>query len=689
LPRDVAFAPVPRWVKKPASPPSADAAVSETGLADVVIDDQLHLSSTLEHYIHRVRKVTSAAGVEDGAELELVFDPSHERVALHGLHLLRGSSRIDAAKTATIRTFDSEDGREHQVYDGSRRVVFLLADLRPGDVVDFEASVIGQNPVFGGRVARSFLLASGRSSLKRRVRVLSPASRPLSFQLANTTVAAVTAAEGKESEWVWEQDSTAPFTAEDGAPDWYDARPSVTITEYASWAEVAQWAASLYERQPPPSASLNAKIAEVRAAHATAAARAEAVVRFVQDDIRYLGIDLGEHSHRPHTATAVFEQRFGDCKDKVMLLVTMLRALGVEVVPALVNTTLRAHIDGELPSPQAFDHVIARLRLDGRTVWVDPTRTLERGPLAESEVPLGRALVASRATTELEVIPMAPLKQPSSVVRETMRVQDDTADLEVTSTYRGAVANDMRYTLSRTPRSKTRAKNLEFYAKRFPGIDEVGGMAVEDDEKTDVIVTREHYRIPGPVKDGALSLWPFNLANAVAAPTVTDRTSPLDLGPPSFVRHEIVIEGIAMVLPQPSTFEDRALSFSLKSVTVPTGGTLTYELRTHTDSVPPADLAQHLETLSSIRTALDEDAHVPPLADPKPVIREDVYIWIGVGFFAFVIGSIVVVAAAFVAWSSGRRLRWRPVQVGEMAIPPSPSWPGSEADRRPYPSGPP
>ena len=123
--------------------PNADAAESETGLADVLIDDQLHVTSTLEHYMHRVRKVTSAAGIEDGAEIEITFDPAHERVVLHGMHVLRGNAVIDAAKSATIRTFDSEDGREHQIYDGSRRVVFLIADLRSGDIVDFEASVIG------------------------------------------------------------------------------------------------------------------------------------------------------------------------------------------------------------------------------------------------------------------------------------------------------------------------------------------------------------------------------------------------------------------------------------------------------------------------------------------------------------------------------------------------------------------
>ncbi len=663
LPRDVALAAAPRWVDRSTGTEGAADAESETGIADVLIDDQLHVTSTCEHYLRRVRKITSAAGVEDGAEIELTFDPSHERIVLHGLHILRGSARIDAVRTSTIRTFDSEDGREHQIYDGSRRVVFLLADLRPGDVVDFEASIIGQNPVFGGRVSRHFVLAaSTRHAVKRRVRVLSPSSRPLSFRLENTTTAATSRMVGAESEWLWEKANVQPYKAEEGAPDWFDGRPTVSISEYASWAEVAQWASGLYEKTPPPSAALTAKIAEIRGAHATDTARAEAVVRFVQDEIRYLGIDLGEHSHRPHSATAVFEQRFGDCKDKVMLLVTMLRALGIEATPALVDTNLGAHIDSELPSPQAFDHVIAKLRVDGREIWVDPTRTLERGPLASTEVPLGRALLASRDVTNLSIIPTAKLNQPTAVVRETLRVTDGGGTLETTSTYRGASANDMRYTLSRTPRSKTKASNLESYAKRFPGIEASGEYVVEDNEKTNVLVTREHYAMPHPINEGVISLWAYDLAPTVAAPTVTKRTSPLDLGPPSFVRHEVVIEGVAVVLPKSVAFSDRALTFKMNTEARANGGTVTYELQTHTDSVPVADVPSHLETITSIRDALNEDAHVAPPEPAKPDAGNTKLVaWVMLGVLGFVFLSVAVITAALVAWSAGRRIRWRPV----------------------------
>ena len=47
----------------------------------------------------------------------------------------------------------------------------------------------------------------------------------------------------------------------------------------------------------------------------------------------------------PSAPDAVYARRWGDCKEKALLMVTMLRALGIEASPALVNTERRDDID--------------------------------------------------------------------------------------------------------------------------------------------------------------------------------------------------------------------------------------------------------------------------------------------------------------------------------------------------------
>ena len=108
-------------------------------------------------------------------------------------------------------------------------------------------------------------------------------------------------------------------------------------------------------------------------------------------------------------------RRFGDCKDKALLLVTLLRALGTEAEPALVNTEARQAIADWLPSPLAFDHVIVRFVFQSRTYWVDATRALQRGTLAHFEdPPFARALVVREGETGLSEIPAPPPAEPAS-----------------------------------------------------------------------------------------------------------------------------------------------------------------------------------------------------------------------------------------------------------------------------------
>jgi transglutaminase-like putative cysteine protease len=55
---------------------------------------------------------------------------------------------------------------------------------------------------------------------------------------------------------------------------------------------------------------------KIGSAHATLERRALAAIRFVQDESRYLGIEVEEGTLRPDAPDAVLRRRFGDCKDK-------------------------------------------------------------------------------------------------------------------------------------------------------------------------------------------------------------------------------------------------------------------------------------------------------------------------------------------------------------------------------------
>jgi hypothetical protein len=91
---------------------------------------------------------------------------------------------------------------------------------------------------------------------------------------------------------------------------------------------------------------------------------------------------FGEGGLLPRDLAAIWASRFGDCKDATRLYVAGARRMGLDVCAALVSTTLGRSLDGLLPSPGLFNHCIARLRLDGKSYWLDPTMQTQCGDLA-------------------------------------------------------------------------------------------------------------------------------------------------------------------------------------------------------------------------------------------------------------------------------------------------------------------
>jgi len=92
--------------------------------------------------------------------------------------------------------------------------------------------------------------------------------------------------------------------------------------------------------------------------------RIEPICHFVQKEIAYLSITIFTDSmagYRPHAATDVFGNRYGDCKDKATLLCTMLQAIGVEAHVVLVNYRAPTQNSPEWPSAQ-FNHAIVAIQ---------------------------------------------------------------------------------------------------------------------------------------------------------------------------------------------------------------------------------------------------------------------------------------------------------------------------------------
>ncbi|MGA2005844.1 MAG: DUF3857 and transglutaminase domain-containing protein [Terriglobales bacterium] len=159
--------------------------------------------------------------------------------------------------------------------------------------------------------------------------------------------------------------------------------------EFLSWQGMGTWYGGLISGQMEASDAIKQQVSSLVAGQTTLLAKMQAIARFEQHDIRYVGIELGIGGWQPHTASDVFSRRYGDCKDKATLMRAMLHEIGVDSYHVVINTQ-RGSVGHDTPAHQAFNHVILAIRLPddvkdpsliavmqhpklGRILFFDPT----------------------------------------------------------------------------------------------------------------------------------------------------------------------------------------------------------------------------------------------------------------------------------------------------------------------------
>ncbi|RKH72402.1 DUF3857 domain-containing protein [Corallococcus interemptor] len=594
------------WVKPlpiPADPGPMPAGEEETSVLRLLNEEQVRVSGhSRVQYRHSARKVLSPQGIDRVTDIQIHFDPSYETLTVHGIWRIRDGRREDVFQPAGARVIQQESELQNRLYNGTLSVVPFLRDVRVGDTVEVAYSLEGANPVFGGRFSDVVAVGQPYPVVHFAYRLLWPEGRPLFIrEFAEPGVKHSESVTNGEREVVLERRDVPAVRSEDKVPSWQHVYPWVQLSEYKDWNEVARWASTLFQ-VPANSKALEQEMARL-AKEPTPEARFFAALRFVQDEVRYLGIEMGPNSHQPHPPDEVLERRFGDCKDKSLLLVTLLKGLGIEAQPVLVDTETRQALDEWLPTAIAFDHAIVHATVAGRELWVDPTATLERGGLDSYEPPpYARALIVAPDTKALTVIPSPALAEPSVFVDETYVAQDRDAPatLEVVTTRTGESANSMRRMLAGVSVAELSRYYVNYYAKTDAKLAVVKPMTVDDDPVKNVLVLREHYRIEGFWSSkGERDFSAHSLHQYLSEPGFSRRAFPLEVEHPVFARHRITFQSDEPL----NITSDHELvegpAFHFESDTRADGKTLVldYRYRSVADSVPPERIAEHLKAV--------------------------------------------------------------------------------------------
>lgn len=366
----------PAWIK--AAPALNAAKLTDTDPPLQVRDQQVRLNGD-EAWVYSdlATRAATAQMLGDIGNLRLAWNPDTGDLIVHSVEILRGGQVIDVLKGGQkFEVLRREQRLEQRWVDGMLTATLSVQGLQVGDVLRMRFSETNKDGALGGGVQAAVGLPAEPAKIGySRIRMIWPKNQKIAWQsyADGFTAKAVANGDWNELEWI----GTLPKPAElpDDVPVRFRKLPILEATSFADWESISRTMAALYRTDGLIAANspLAGEVARIRAAETDPLKRAALALIAVQDQVSYLFNGMNGGNYRPQTPADTWRLRYGDCKAKTLLLLSMLHALEIKAEPVLVHSQLGGLLPGRLPIPAAFDHVIVRAEIGGTSYWLDGT----------------------------------------------------------------------------------------------------------------------------------------------------------------------------------------------------------------------------------------------------------------------------------------------------------------------------
>ncbi len=600
----VLHTPKPNWVLKRAkiynvAPEKRDISY---GYYISLYDKQTNVDKETKYY-HIEKEIVNETGVQYNSEISLDFAASYQQLYIHELSIVRDGKKINKLNLSNIKVVNTEPSlSDFLIYDYYQAII-VLEDIRKGDKIILSYSITGFNPIYDGKYDDVQHFVSGTIITNHFTSIHIAKNRKLNYKAYNDAQEPNVTTSGNTKVYNWPCLYIKSYDYNSYVPGWYRGYQYIEVSEYDNWGDVAKWATkTLYS---PPSTIPNELNKLIDQWHEKANGNRqrfiEYALRFVQDQIRYLGVEMGSYSHKPHPPATAFTNRYGDCKDKSLLLTTILRKKGLDAHIVLVNTNIKKELWSSIPRANAFNHAIVRVKLGKWDYFFDPTMDHQRGSLTDNTMPdYGVGLIASNNTKTLKDIHFKD--HGSTIINEAITVSYDSSSLlEVTTIFSGWAANDTRRTLSYSSISELEESYERYYSDQYNEAITTHDLDIDDDTIANIITIKEYYELPDPWTDegdaSSISFLCKSIYDRLPNPNEygIDGTKPLYLTYPCNITHDIKVT-------LPEIWDDNNDNTTVTSkdyyysADINTSGyttTFSYTFKTNTDHIDTSSLTSY------------------------------------------------------------------------------------------------
>jgi len=350
----------------------------QAGALTLFADEEIEVlpNDTQVSYQHYLIKILNERG-KQYAEVDIDYDSTFEKVELDFARTIKPDGEVAAVGSKHIR--DVSRYMNFPLYSNARAMIISMPEVIVGSTIEYKIKTTRSQLVDKKEFYSGYFLQDDEPVLYAKFSVSLPKDRNLNLKFVNTQYNYYSAVlepkitqDSQRRIYSWEFKQIPQIIPEPSMPPVGEIDTTILLSTFSSWQQIYKWWWNLAKDKIEVNDKMKQTVKELTRGLKTETEKARSIYNWCTQNIRYVAIEYGQAGFEPHLASDIFTNKYGDCKDQAILLISLLKQAGLKAYPVIISTKDNFKLPEDFPI-LLFNHAIAAVNIGGKLIFLDPT----------------------------------------------------------------------------------------------------------------------------------------------------------------------------------------------------------------------------------------------------------------------------------------------------------------------------